>query len=226
MSDDANSIPRPRATTTPLQDSPAPAKEGRSWFLAGALGIAGGYILMNTVPQFTNALMVTTSEVLPFLVMQMIFGFACTVIAYLNAPGKFPSRIVGTVLFVLVAALAVALHAARLFGFGGGLFHGFLGGLFSNYEGWIVLAGGAGWLIASGARPIGWLILVGALLVAPLRMLLVMQDLHYMTSTIVLNILMLVVAVGILLASKPRTARPLGSPQSPYENMPAHNIRP
>ncbi|WP_293697787.1 hypothetical protein [uncultured Agrococcus sp.] len=228
MSDDAHSTPHQPAATPGTQHQPVPDANTRAWLLAGLLGIVGGFILWSSLPQLATVFISPGGFANHGLVLaaQVPLGAACVIVAMLNAPGSLPRRLIAVVIVIVIAALAFLLFLMRLQSGLGPVFRGPIGGLLTSLEGWLVLSGAAGWLLAAGARPIAWLSLVGVLLVAPLRLLLQWQGFDVAISTVTLQVFMLIAALVVLLASKPRPARPLGPSQSPYENMPAHTIRP
>ncbi|HIY65202.1 MAG TPA: hypothetical protein H9830_02865 [Candidatus Agrococcus pullicola] len=227
MSDEVDSTlhqPAPRPATR----SASPAGSNRVWLLAGILGIVGGYVLWSSLPQLGTRFIsggVFLNEGLLYMT-QILLGLACVVVAMLNAPGSLPRRLIAVVIVIVIAALAFFLFLMRLQSGLGPVFRGPVGGLLTSLEGWLVLSGAAGWLLAAGARPLAWLSLVGVLLVAPLRLLLQWQGFDVAITTVVLQALMLIAALAVLLASKPRPIRPPSSPQSPYAGMPTHRAHP
>lgn len=192
------------------QSQPSNDHSVQAWLLAGTLGIVGGYILTASLPQFATAIALNMGPAMqsPFFVAQAILGFACVTIALLNAPGRKPLRFIGLGLVVVIALIAFFVLVLRLQPGGGAVLPGPAGHLLTGIEGWLILSGAAAWLLASGARPLAWITLIGALLVSPLRLLLAMQGVEAMLSGLILQIFMLVVAVAVLIVSKPRKLHP------------------
>lgn len=189
------------------QSVPAARRASRSrWLLAGMLGIAGGFVLVGSLPQIVTLGIMTSAPVMQ-LVLHAVFGAAFLIVGLLHAPGRPSMRIVGIVIVLAFAVIGTVLLAIRVQPGGGGL-PGPVGALMATPEAWITFGGAAGWLLASGARPLAWLTLLAALLVAPIKLVLVMQGVESAVATPVVEVVMVAVALGVLIASWPRGSRP------------------
>jgi hypothetical protein len=179
------------------------------WLLAGVIGILGGYLTLSSI---NGPLLQTLSGFGQFdpeqsgvFIGQTVFAFAVTVFAYLVAPGTLSRRVLASVLYVVLVIAFVAFMVARLYGdlrIGGPVMSFFISTQFA-----VLFAGALGWLIAAGSRPIAFLTLLLTFIVMPLNTVFALNSLSSGWSQIVQLPLCLVIAVAILLASRPATPR-------------------
>lgn len=198
---ESNSItPNPYAPATVA----APFDRWR-WMLAGVIGILGGYLTVSAVNGgIVNALRSPDSygmEQVLLFVIQGIFALAVTSFAFSFAPGPFGRRVLAIVLFVVVTIVLIAFLVGRI----SGVIRvpGQVAVMVANPF-WVVLAvGGLGWLLASGARPIAYLTLLLTFIVMPLHFILVLNNIPTAIAALIQLPLSLVIAVVILLVSRP-----------------------
>src|SRR5699024_10341151 len=135
-------------------DPPGGGRELRvRWLLAGLLGITGGFLLVSAIPQVaTLAVYPDGTGRISLLLLHAVFGATTVTVALLSAPGRKSARVLAAAIVLAAALLEVVLLAARL---SGGLpVPGVIGGLLTSTRGWLMVAGAAAWLLASGARPL------------------------------------------------------------------------
>lgn len=207
-------VSRPAAGTTV-----APPADRWRWLLAGVLGILGGYLTVSSVTGgLANVLAFNQDwEIAVLLVGQAVFALAVTSFAFLVAPGTLGRRVLAVVLFVVITVLLVVFIIGRISGtlrFGGPPL------LVVTNSYWIVLvAGGLGWLIAAGARPLAYLSLLLTLIVMPLGFVFTVNNITFGISSTVQLVLSLVIAAVILLVSRP--AVPYAAPVAAAADSPA-----
>ena len=198
------------------------------WLLAGVIGILGGYItlsLMNSgLIQALSGLGGYPPEITVQFVAQAVFGLAVASFAFLVAPGPLGRRLLAVLIFVVVVIVLVFILIGRI---NGSLRLPGPGALVVLNPYWVVLfAGGLGWLLAAGARPLAYLTLAATLVVMPLGYVFAMNNISSGIGTVVQLALALVIAVGILFASRPATsygvatATPAAAPQTASELAP------
>jgi hypothetical protein len=214
--------------TTPTPDSlapnayagqdpyvPAPTATGAfdrwRWLLAGVIGILGGYLMLSSV---SGPLLQTLSgfgrfplEQAVVFVLQAVFALAVTAFAYIVAPGSAGRRVLAIVLYTVLVAGFVAFMAARLFGdlrIGGPVLNFMINTYFA-----VLFAGALCWLIAAGSRPIAYLSLLLTFVVMPLGAAFAYANLSAGWSQLVQLVLCLVIAVVVLLVSRPPMAAPV-----------------
>lgn len=184
----------------------APAAFNRwRWLLAGVIGILGGYL---TISASGGQLLQTLGgygslppEQTVMIIAQAVFALVVTSFAYLVAPGPMPRRVIAIVVFVVLVVGFTAFMVARVFGdlrLGGPVFSFFINPYFA-----VLFAGALGWLIAVGARTIGFLTLLLTFIVMPLGAFFAINNISSGISQLVQLGLCLVIAVVVLFASRP-----------------------
>lgn len=220
----------PGAASTPtVPTAPESTRRStRAWLLAGLLGILGGYLVVLSLPSLALEVGISSgySGRMPQLVMQMLLGLTAVIIAYLNAPGRVVGRILG--IAVLLAAVVIAfLLQGGMIGAGVTGISPWIRASTMSADVWLVTGGAAGWLLAASARPLAWLSLLLTLAVGPLRMMLLLQDFEQGFASTAMSVLMLVIALIVLLASKPRrTAAPREESFAPHPTHQQHPQHP
>ncbi len=196
-----HTVPMPATPGSPLE----PLRTGRRldrrhWLLAGLLGIVGGVLLFDGVLRSASG---TTSQ-LPLEAVLLfagggLLGLVAVVVAFALAPGGAGRRILGIVVLVVGAGLAL--------GFGLLLFGGPV--RIPPEIRWVVTpqsllvgTGILGWLLASGARWWAFLVLLLAPAVATVAMALLVQGSSL--SNVAPQAVALALALLALLLSIPR----------------------
>lgn len=198
-------VPAAASTATPwpnppILDRPQATTEERSrrW-LTGLLGIAGGFVVLTVaigqLPQLIAGFSGAPPSYTVLLVAQALFGLALVVTAYLVSPAPLPSRLIAVAIVVLGVVVVIVLQVVRLTVPGNAM----LLSIVSNPPAWLVLLGGLGWLIAVRARPRAYLGLAATILLfLPIMTWMVMAGVESAVSTLVMQVLALVVALVIL----------------------------
>ena len=107
--------PFPPQSYQPHQAAPTATADSAGWrrWLSGALGIAGGSIVLSVVegqlPYSLSGVSGGSAAIVVLLMAQLLFGVAVVVVAYLGAPGPVASRAIGIGLFVVAVIAATAL---------------------------------------------------------------------------------------------------------------------
>ncbi len=197
--------------TTPVAANPylatttTPPFDRWRWLLAGVIGILGGYLtigaaiggLLNALSGFGGF----PPEFTALLVAQAVFAIAVTAFAYAVAPGSASRRILAIVIFALGVVGTVALMFGRIYA--GLPIPGTISNFLINPFFLVLFFGALGWLLASGARPLAFVGLLLTLIVLPLNFVFLINGVGSGISTAVQYVLALVVAVVILLISRP-----------------------
>lgn len=201
--------------TDPLVTPPAPTRTSsrRHWLLAGIIAILGGYLTIVSVGgsliQQLAGFAGGPPELTLLFVAQLVFAVAVTVLGFFLAPGSLGARLLGSVVYIVAVALLVVLLTLRVSaGLGRALSGPFIGATVTNPFFMILLFGALGWLIASRAKPIAYLALVLAVVIAPVGFLLAMAGASGPVSSIVQLSLVAIAAVVVLLVSTMRPAAP------------------
>ena len=196
--------PFPPQSYQPHQAAPTATADSAGWrrWLSGALGIAGGSIVLSVVegqlPYSLSGVSGGSAAIVVLLMAQLLFGVAVVVVAYLGAPGPVASRAIGIGLFVVAVIAVTALQTMRMTGGSGGPV---LGTILYNPLAWLVLVGALGWLLAMRPRPIVYVSLVAVIvLFLPIEYGLVMANLEFAITDLVMRVIALVIAVVILVA--------------------------
>lgn len=197
--------------TSPIAPNPyvvtaaEPAFDRWRWLLAGVIGILGGYLaIASAVGGLLNGLSGFGGfppEFVALLIGQAVFAVLVTGFAYAVAPGTASRRILAIVIFSLGFVGTLALMFARIYS-GLGL-PGALSGVLVNPFWLVLFLGALGWLLASGARPLAFLGLLLTFIVMPLNFVFVLNGIGSGISTGVQYAAAFVIAVVILLISRP-----------------------
>ena len=190
---------------------PPASTDGTRWrrWLSGALGIAGGFIVLANVngqlPYAISGISGMPGEVALLLVAQTVFGLLVVALSYFSAPGPVASRAIGIGLFVLGAIGVTALQIVRYTEGSGGPV---LAVILHNPHAWLVLLGALGWLLAMRPRPLVYLSLLAAILLfLPINFNLVVAGVDSALTTLIMLVLSLAVAVVVLVAGALRERR-------------------
>ncbi len=202
--------PAPSQAYAPVP-APLPAAPGRRdtarWAAAGLLGIVGGFVVLSggvgsQLPISLAGFGGMPLSVVVLQLLQVLFGVAAVVAAYLLAPGRIGMRVVAGVVFVIAAVLSIVFASIRLTG----SVDPFMSSVLLNATALLVFWGAVGWLLACGARPIAYLSLLAPLvLLLPIAMWLSMAGVEGAIITLVLQVIALVTSVVVLLASAARS---------------------
>lgn len=185
--------------------TPTPPRSWQ-WLAAGIAGITGGFVVVTTMAGQVPFLLAGRSgmriEQGVLILAELGFGVAVVLAAYLLAPGPLPMRLIGAAVFAGGVVVTLAAGTLRMMG----PLRGSPMSLYLlNPHGLLLLAGAAGWLLAAEARPTAYLALAPTVLVFPMTVLLIRADLASPLATAATLGLSLLIALGVLAVSKPRT---------------------
>lgn len=180
------------------------------WLLVGVIGIVGGYLTLSSV----NGDLVDSlgnrggygMDVLALSVVQGIFAVGVTAFAFFLAGGPLVSRVIAMALFVVITVVLIAYLVARYWG---ALQLPGMGVSVVTNPYWVVLfAGGLGWLLAAGARPLAHLSLVLTFVMMPFRDIVLLSGVEFGFVKLIQLVAALAIAAVILLVNRLTTPRP------------------
>jgi hypothetical protein len=193
--------------TPPRPAGPPRPPQPYQWLAAGTAGIAGGYVVSSLVAgQLVFLLSGRSGRAEQGLLIsaQLIFGIGVVAAAYLLAPGRLPIRLAGLGLFVVAVVATTAVTTLRMSGaFRGAPISPYLLTYVVNPTALLLVAGAVGWLLAAAARPVAYLTLLPTVVVFAVVPMLIRLDLPSPLVTSATLGLSLVIAVAVLIASKP-----------------------
>jgi hypothetical protein len=176
--------------------------------LAGVIGIVGGYLTVSAAasPALSNIARNFDPEYLMPWIAELLFALVVTSFAFFVAPGARRRRVLAIAIFCAIVVVLVVLLVARQTGSLRAPVPIFI--VFLNPY-WVVLfAGGLGWLIAAGSRVVAYFTLLLAILVMPIPFVFALNNIEFGATALVQLVLSLVVAVVILLVSRPPVPDP------------------
>jgi hypothetical protein len=180
-----------------------PAFDRWRWLLAGSIGIVGGYLTVIAVvsPVLSSLSRNFDPEYLLPWIAELLFALVVTSFAFFVAPGARRRRVLAIGIFCAIVVVLVALLIGRYTGALRAPVPTFI--VFLNPY-WVVLvAGGLGWLIAAGSRVVAYFTLLLAIIVMPIPFVFALNNIEYGATALVQLVLSLVIAVVILLVSRP-----------------------
>jgi hypothetical protein len=210
-------VPSPAGTAVYAEPAPVVPVDRRVWLRSGIIAILGGYLTIGSISgglvQQLAGFMGAGPEYTVLLVGQLVFAIGVTALGYFLVPGPLGRRILGKVVYALAIVILVVVVTLRITGGLGGFGGAWSGVSIGNPYFMVLLFGGLGWLIASGAKPLGYLALIFAFLMIPITYFLLVSGIPSAIAVMIQMVVVLIGAVLILLASWPR--RPIGVVEEP-----------
>lgn len=203
----------PDPAPAPLPSDPAPLppdtgstvdrRTGRT-AMAAVVVFVGGYLVISTLggqlPAALSGFIGNGMFVPGLLVSQFVFALIVVIVGLVGAVGSGVGKLIGSLVVVVGSVVILALTTMRL---NGALRTG-PEAMFFFANPWLmtVLLVGVAWLLVRRAR-LGWLALLGALLLSPVPWALVMAGVDSVLTQLVMLALSAIVGAGILLAGRP-----------------------
>lgn len=195
------------------------------WLLSGVIGILGGYL---TLLAISGGLLPALAgfaapgpEYTILLVAQTVFAVVVTAFAYALAPGSVGRRWTAIAIYVVGVVLTILLALGRITG---GIPGGAVMGFFLNAFWLVLLFGALGWLIACGARPLAYLGLLLTVILLPVSFGLIMNGFPSAASNGLQFALALVIAIVILILSRPARGVAVAPATAPAASVPADGV--
>lgn len=195
----------PEVAPAPLPTDTVPAVERRTGrtAMAAVVVFVGGYLVISTLsgqlPAALSGFIGNGMFVPGLLVSQFVFALIVVIVGLVGAVGSGVGKLIGS-LVVVGSVVILVLTTMRL---NGALRTGpeamFL---FANPWFMTVLLVGVAWLLVRRAR-LGWLALLGALVLSPVPWALVMAGVDSVLTQLLMLALSAIVGAGILLAGRP-----------------------
>lgn len=187
--------------------------------LAGAIAVfLGGYLLLASFSSALNTVSMILfagiadrgAPMLPggtiaMLVLQFLFAIVVVIAGLLIADGSVAGKLIGAILVVVGSLLTFTFIGLRLNGLlplPGGREGIPFQAVFANSWFAVVLFVGVAWLLTRRAR-LGWLSLLGALVLIPVPIALAFANVESGVQQIILFLLAGIVGAGIILAGRP-----------------------
>ena len=172
--------------------------------MAAVVVFVGGYLVITALggqlPAALAGFLGSGMFVPVLLVAQFAFALLVVLVGLIGAVGSGVGKSIGSVLVVVGAVAVLAVTTMCL---NGALRTG-PEAMFSFANPWLmtVLLVGAAWLLVRRAR-LGWLALLGALLLSPVPWALLMAGVESVLTQLLMLALSAIVGAGILLAGRP-----------------------